>query len=86
MITNIIGWCVFGLIAGGLARLLTPGKDPMGCLMTIGLGVAGSFLGGMVAYLLFGGGDEFEPAGMVGAVLGGIVVLLLLRRFMRPRV
>ena len=82
MIGNIIGWCVFGLIAGGIARLLTPGKDPMGCLATIGLGVAGSFLGGFVAHLLFGGrGDGFQPAGMIGAVIGGIVVLLLLRKY-----
>lgn len=86
MIGNIVGWCVFGLIAGGIARFLTPGKDPMGCIATIGLGVAGSFLGGLVAHLLFSRANEgFQPAGMVGAVLGGIVVLLLLRKY-RPRV
>jgi uncharacterized membrane protein YeaQ/YmgE (transglycosylase-associated protein family) len=84
MISNIIGWCIFGLIAGAIARLLTPGRDPMGCLGTIAVGVAGSFLGGFVVSLLFGDMDEeFQPAGIIGAVVGGVVVLLLLRRFSR---
>lgn len=82
MIGNIIGWCVFGLIAGALARFFMPGRVPMGCLATIGLGVAGSVMGGFISHLLFGSSDgAFEPAGLIGAVLGGILVLLLLRRF-----
>lgn len=86
MIGNILGWCIFGLIAGALARLLTPGRDPMGCLMTIGIGVAGSFLGGFVAHLLFDSSqDGVQPAGMIGSVIGGILVLLLMRKLRRPR-
>lgn len=87
MILNIIGWCLFGLIAGAIARLLTPGKDPMGCLATIGLGILGSFLGGFVVSLLFGGGLEaFRPSGLIGAVVGGIVVLLIFRAVAPRRV
>jgi len=81
MIGNLIGWCVFGLIAGAIARLLTPGRDPVGCLGTIAVGVAGSFAGGFLGRLLFGeSGDRFSPAGLVGSVIGGIIVLVLMRR------
>lgn len=81
MIGNIIGWCVFGLVAGAIARLLTPGRDPMGCFMTIGLGITGSFLCGAIGHLLFASSNEgIQPAGLVCSVIGGIVVLLVFRR------
>lgn len=84
MISNLIGWCLFGLIAGAIARLLTPGKDPMGCLGTMALGVVGSVIGGFLLSLFFGGDRQgFEPAGFIGAVIGGVLVLLLFRRLMR---
>lgn len=82
MIWNIIVWCVFGLIAGAIARFLVPGEDPMGCFGTIALGVVGSFLGGFLAQLLFRQDVEgLQPAGMIGAVIGAIIVLLALRQF-----
>jgi len=80
MITNIIGWCLFGFVAGLIARFLTPGDDTMGCTATIGLGIAGSFTGGYLSKMLFGAGDEgFQPASYVGAIFGAILLLLLLR-------
>jgi uncharacterized membrane protein YeaQ/YmgE (transglycosylase-associated protein family) len=86
MIGNIIGWCVFGLIAGAIARLLTPGRDAMGCLGTIAIGVAGSFLCGWLAHLFFGSpSDSMQPAGFIGAVIGGIFVILLIRRLSEKR-
>lgn len=86
MIWNIIAWCVFGLIAGGLARLLVPGRDPMGCLGTIALGVVGSMVGGFLGSLVMGRiGDGFSAAGMLGSIIGAILVLLLVRQFRRPR-
>lgn len=85
MIGNIIAWCVLGLLAGVIARILTPGADPMGCLGTIVIGVLGSLVGGYLAALLFGRPlDEFEPAGILGSIVGGIIVLLLLRALRRP--
>jgi uncharacterized membrane protein YeaQ/YmgE (transglycosylase-associated protein family) len=85
MITNLIGWCLFGLIAGAIARLLTPGRDPMGCMGTMALGVVGSVLGGFLSSLIFGGDRSgIEPSGLIGAVIGGVIVLLLVRRLMRP--
>ncbi|QDU91614.1 hypothetical protein Pla175_50440 [Pirellulimonas nuda] len=86
MIGDLITWCVFGLLAGALARFLTPGRDPMGCIWTMGLGIAGSLLMGFLFSVLFGSGLEDEgiqPAGFLGAVIGGILVLLILRSFSR---
>lgn len=79
---NILSWILFGLVVGAIARLLVPGRDPMGCLGTILLGVAGSVVGGFLASLLFTGfRDRFEPAGFLGAIIGGVIVLLIGRRF-----
>lgn len=80
----LITLLVVGLIAGALARLLVPGRDPMGIGATILLGVVGSFVGGFLGYLLFhrGSGAGFlQPAGIVGSVIGAVIVLLLYRRF-----
>jgi len=86
MIGNIIGWCVFGLIAGAIARLLTPGRDPIGCLGTIAVGVAGSFAGGFFGHLIFReSGERIDPAGLIGSVIGGVIVLVVLRRVSKRR-
>lgn len=71
-------WLVVGLVVGAVARLLVPGPDPMGCLGTAGLGIAGSFVGGTLANLLAGRGFEISPA-VIGSVLGAVLLLLLLR-------
>lgn len=77
---HLIGWLIFGLIVGGIARLLVPGRDPMGCLGTMILGVVGAFVGGFLSNLLFGGSlDHPRPVGWIGAIIGGILVLLLYR-------
>lgn len=82
MITSLIGWIIFGLIVGGLARLLMPGRDPMGCLGTILLGVGGSLIGGFLASLLIPGrADGFEPASFLGSLLGAVLLLFLARQF-----
>lgn len=77
MIGTIIGWIVFGLVAGAIARLLHPGRDSMGWLGTIALGIAGSLLGGGVAYLLKLGTGPFEPAGWIFSIAGAIVLLAM---------
>ena len=80
MIGLIIGLAISGLIIGALARLALPGPDPMGVLATIGLGLAGSFLGGLIAGLLWS-----RPAGFVFSLIGAIVLLYLYRRFVQHR-
>jgi len=70
----------WGLIVGALARLALPGPDPMGIFATIGLGLAGSFLGGVVAWALTG-----HAGGVVFSLLGAILLLYLYRRFVQHR-
>ncbi|HKI90959.1 MAG TPA: GlsB/YeaQ/YmgE family stress response membrane protein [Gaiellaceae bacterium] len=71
---------VSGLVAGALARLALPGPDPMGIFATIGLGLAGSFLGGILSWLVLG-----HAGGLVFAVGGSTLLLYLHRRFVQRR-
>ncbi|WP_235905162.1 GlsB/YeaQ/YmgE family stress response membrane protein [Tautonia marina] len=71
----VLGWILFGLVVGFLARLLHPGKDEMGLPATVLLGVAGSLLGGGFWYLLRGGGEAFSPGGFFSALIFAIVLL-----------
>jgi uncharacterized membrane protein YeaQ/YmgE (transglycosylase-associated protein family) len=75
---HIIGWIIFGLIVGIIARFLKPGPQPMGMILTILLGVAGSFFGGMIANMLQGGSlTEPRAVGWIGSVLGAILLLFI---------
>jgi uncharacterized membrane protein YeaQ/YmgE (transglycosylase-associated protein family) len=81
---ELIGFLIVGLIAGALARFLVPGRDPMGCLGTMLLGVVGSYVGGTLASLILH--DELvarQADTFIGAVLGSILALLLLRAVSR---
>ncbi|MDT7568277.1 MAG: hypothetical protein QOI50_2087 [Pseudonocardiales bacterium] len=77
MILTILGWIVFGLIAGFIARALVPGKDDIGILRTIVLGVIGSVVGGLIFGLFTGGFRGFHPAGWIGSIIGAIIVLVI---------
>jgi uncharacterized membrane protein YeaQ/YmgE (transglycosylase-associated protein family) len=82
MVTFIIILIVVGLIAGFVARLVVPGRDPMGILGTIVLGIVGSFVGGFIWNLVEYhrlAPNKFHPVGILGSILGAIVVLILLR-------
>lgn len=77
---GFISWIIFGLIAGAVAKLIMPGKDPGGCIITMLLGVVGASLGGWIGTLLgFGGVDGFNIGSFAVAVLGAIVLLLIYR-------
>jgi uncharacterized membrane protein YeaQ/YmgE (transglycosylase-associated protein family) len=82
---TIIGWILFGLVAGAIARLLHPGSDAMGWGATILLGIMGSLLGGGLAYLLRLGTRPFEPAGLIFSIIGAIILLALGWFATRPR-
>ncbi len=77
MIGAIIGWMILGLVAGGLARALHPGRDSMGLGATMVLGVLGSLLGGGIAYLLKLGTTPYEPGGWILATVGAIILLAM---------
>ena len=80
MLFFIIGLIVWGFIVGGLARLALPGPDPMPWYATIGLGLGGSLIGGIIAKLLVG-----TAGGLIFALLGAILLLYLYRRYVKHR-
>jgi uncharacterized membrane protein YeaQ/YmgE (transglycosylase-associated protein family) len=89
LIGFIIGLIVIGLIAGALARLLVPGRDPMSIGATILLGIVGSFVGGFLADVLFRSDNAdrgLSPAGLLGSVIGAVIVLLIYNAVTRRRV
>jgi uncharacterized membrane protein YeaQ/YmgE (transglycosylase-associated protein family) len=75
---SILGWIVFGLIVGAIAKLLMPGRDPGGFIVTILIGIAGALLGGFLGRALGLYGPE-DVAGFVMSLIGAIVLLLLYR-------
>jgi len=78
---NLIAWIVLGLLAGAIAKMLMPGRDPGGCILTIVIGIVGALLGGFLSTLLgFGGlGGQLDWRNLIIAVLGSIVLLALWR-------
>lgn len=82
MIGFIISMIVIGIVAGFLARLLVPGRDPMSTGATILLGIVGSFIGGFLGYVLFGhdfNDGALQASGLFGSVIGAIIALLIYR-------
>jgi len=81
----VVGWIVFGLFVGALAKLLMPGNDPGGIIVTMLLGIAGAVVGGFVGRLLgwYGPG---EPAGFVMALLGAVLLLFSYRKAVKRTV
>jgi len=84
-VMSILGWILFGLVVGVVSKLLMPGRDPGGFVLTILLGIAGALIGGFVGQSL-GVYQPGEPAGFVMAVIGSIILLLLYRMFVGRRV
>jgi len=82
MLGFIITMIIVGAIAGFVARLIVPGRDPMGVGATIVLGVIGSFIGGFLGYVLFGkdaGAGALQPSGLIGSIVGAVIALLIYR-------
>ncbi|KQX07775.1 MULTISPECIES: GlsB/YeaQ/YmgE family stress response membrane protein [unclassified Leifsonia] len=84
MLGLIISLIIIGLIAGFIARAVIPGKQNIGILMTILVGIVGSFVGGFLGFLIFQHDPMdgfFQPAGIIGSIIGAIIVLFLYVRF-----
>jgi len=75
---GILGWIIFGLVIGALAKLVMPGRDPGGIIVTMVIGIVGSILGGFIgqAMGLYGAND---PVGFLMALLGAILLLVIYR-------
>ena len=81
---GILGWILFGLVIGALAKLVMPGRDPGGIIVTMLLGIAGALLGGFVGRAM-GFYQEGEAAGWLMSFLGAVLLLLLYRMFVGRR-
>jgi len=82
---GILTWILFGLVVGVIAKLLMPGRDPGGFIVTILLGIAGALLGGFIGRAMgFYGANE--SAGWIISILGAVILLALYRMMIRRRV
>jgi uncharacterized membrane protein YeaQ/YmgE (transglycosylase-associated protein family) len=81
---SVLMMIIFGLIVGAVAKLLMPGKDPGGFIVTILLGIAGSLLGGFI-FSSMGVGQGTQYAGFLGSVVGALLLLVLYRLFVGRR-
>src|SRR5262252_7091521 len=81
---GILGWILFGLVVGALAKLIMPGRDPGGFIVTILLGIVGALVGGFLGRAL-GLYQPGEPAGFFGALIGAIILLAIYRAVARRR-
>lgn len=80
MLAFIVTMIIIGIVAGYLARLVVPGRDPMSFVQTVVLGVVGSFIGGFLGYVLFDkdiGEGALQPSGVIGSIIGAVIALLI---------
>ena len=81
---GVIGWIIFGLIVGAIAKLLMPGRDPGGIIVTMALGIAGALVGGFLGRALGWYGPN-DGAGFFMSLVGAILLLWIYRLIVRPR-
>ena len=81
---GILAWILFGLVVGFIAKLLTPGRDPGGFIVTMLLGIAGALVGGLIGRSM-GFYRPNESAGWLMSILGAVILLLLYRMAFRRR-
>ena len=82
MITSIIGTIIIGLVVGVIAKLLMPGRDPGGCIITILLGIAGAFVGTWIGRIFWGSN---YVAGFILSIIGAMILLLIYRMIIGRR-
>jgi uncharacterized membrane protein YeaQ/YmgE (transglycosylase-associated protein family) len=79
-----IAWIIIGGLAGAIAKLLMPGKDPGGCIITVLLGIAGALLAGFLGQVM-NIDSAMNGAGFIGAIVGAFLILLLYRLILKRR-
>jgi len=73
---SLVVWLVYGLLVGSISKAIVPGEENFGFLKTVALGVAGSYMGGAILYMV-GQYDSLSPAGLFMGVVGGVTALVL---------
>jgi len=81
---SLLIWCVYGIFVGSIAKALVPGEENFGFVNPVALGVAGSYMGGAVLYLL-GKYDSLTPAGVFMGVAGGVLTLVLYNKLSQSK-
>ena len=81
---GVIGWIIFGLIVGAVAKLLMPGRDPGGIIVTMALGIAGAVLGGFIGRALGWYGEQ-DAAGFLMSLVGAVLLLWIYRMMVGRR-
>lgn len=79
---EIIGFIVFGLVVGAIAKLLMPGRDPGGVFVTAIIGMVGALVGGLIGRYILGRGEAYTP-GWIMSIVGALILLALYRKFGR---
>jgi uncharacterized membrane protein YeaQ/YmgE (transglycosylase-associated protein family) len=79
---NLLVWCVYGLFVGSIAKAIVPGEERMGFFQTIAIGVAGSYMGGALLYLL-GTYNSLSPSGILMGIAGGVISLVLYNKIIK---
>jgi uncharacterized membrane protein YeaQ/YmgE (transglycosylase-associated protein family) len=77
---NLLVWAVYGIFVGSIAKSLVPGEENFGFVKTVALGVAGSYAGGIITYLL--GMTPLQPAGLMMGVVGAIASLVFYKKLL----
>lgn len=81
---NILVWCVYGILVGSIAKSIVPGEEKMGFIQTVALGVAGSYMGGAVSYLL-GYESALAPTGIFLGIAGSVLSLVLYNKLVNNK-
>lgn len=81
----LLNWLVYGLFVGFLAKIIYKGQEPTGWISTMLVGIAGSYVGGFIYYLLSSNLDAFRPAGLLLSVLGGVTFLFLWQKYLNVK-
>ena len=80
-----LSWIIIGLLAGGIAKLLMPGRDPGGCIITILLGIGGAMLAGALGRVLGIYRDPGDGASWIAAIIGAVLILFIYRLVLKRR-
>jgi uncharacterized membrane protein YeaQ/YmgE (transglycosylase-associated protein family) len=78
---SLLVWCVYGLFVGSIAKSIVPGEENFGFVKTVALGIAGSYMGGAILYMI-GSYDSLSPAGIFAGVAGAILSLVLYNKIL----
>lgn len=79
---SLLVWAVYGLFVGSIAKAIVPGEERMGFFQTVAIGVAGSYMGGCILYLL-GSYDSISPSGIIMGIAGGVISLILYNKVVK---